>query len=279
MSLQVVFTGTPEAFAAQQRQYKEDEKKAEDERRAIAKARAARYNLTLRAKDLKKAREEPVEQKKESLRKSLNRRLSQLSGAFRRGSSKDAKGNEDRVVEESDDIEKEKDEDQAEEEEKKEVKEEKEEEEDDDDEEDDVLWMGDLAKVLEEQKADQINVAILAAFFSEVAPERVDEVEDLLSKNQGREEELFEELAEQYPSKPMPTAAGDDDSDDDNLSAIPDDARDEEDDAGYILSIMEDSSGKWAANVQGHVLKQRMLKAGATQQDVDAVLNNQSEMF
>jgi len=309
MSLNVVSTATPESFHALQAEYKEARNQARKAEQ-MAKARAARYNLTLRAKDIAKHKERAKaeegaqvaqQQKKRSMIKSLAKRISLGGRRSRPGSSKSESTRASRMLlpEESgwrssrrvppkkaaasgaD----------------KEAAtlglipipgmEEEEEEEEDEDEEV-VLWMGELAKALESQAAYEINKAIVSAFLMEMAPDLLAQVDQMLDQFEGREEELFDHLAETYPVPESSRQALNDSTLKALEADVPDNAAgagdgdgdgEEGDEQKYILTLMGNNYGKWAANVQSHVLKHRMIQAGASQEDVNAVLNNHSEML
>ncbi|CAK9013692.1 Hypothetical protein SCF082_LOCUS12040, partial [Durusdinium trenchii] len=274
MASEVVFTATPEAFRAHQRKIKEAEQKEMAQK--VAKARAARYNLTLRAKEMKKAKEAAEEHRRgsgrKSLARSLSKRLSSLSkrlssaSARRPGKGASTAASEAKAREDDEDGDEEDD---------------TENDEGDDDEDDGevVLWMGELARALEDQQENDINKAILTAFLSEAAPERVEEVDEMLEEYAGNEEELFDSLAKEHPVSKEDEEMLEAETRQALDEAIPDDASDydEEDGGEYILSLTGDNFGKWAANVQGHMLKQRMLKGGATEEDVDAIMANQKQ--
>jgi hypothetical protein len=254
-----VFTCTPDAWAAQQRSTA-----AADKRRAAAKvamARAARYNLTLRRAELQQARgEHEVEQgsgKRGSLRRVLSKRLSgAVGGAGKRRSGGSAKPDAARAPAPAAPAAPAPDE-----------------------EEHVIMWMGELAKALESQHSRSINTAILSAFLSEMAPERLPEVEAMLDESVGREEELFDSLAQKYPVSAEHQSKLNESTIKALEAQVPHDHAEDEANKGYILSVGGDGFSKWATNVQSHILKERMLRAGATEADVNAVLNNSSEMI
>jgi hypothetical protein len=244
-----VFTCTPDAWAAQQRKVKEEAEA--DKKRAAAKvaiARAARYNLTLRKNELKQARaEHEAEQgagKRGSLRRGLSKRLSGAVGGA--GKRRSVQPDAPPPTAEPEHV---------------------------------VMWMGELAKALESQHSRSINTAILTAFLSEMAPERLSEVDALLNEFEGREEELFDSLAAKYPVSAEHQSKLNESTIKALEAQVPQDHAEDEANKGYILSVGGDGYSKWAANVQSHILKERMLRAGATMADVNAVLNNSSEMI
>mmetsp|Transcript_2713 Transcript_2713/g.6358 ORF Transcript_2713/g.6358 Transcript_2713/m.6358 type:complete len:432 (+) Transcript_2713:69-1364(+) len=239
---------------------------------SIRKSVSSNKNETVEKHQSKNSRKSSRKSSRVSLRKSLNKNKNDLSAAAP-GSQKgiSSETSQDFVKDEHEYEEEGASNDGA--------ADDHDDEDDDDDDGEVVLWMGELAHALEQQEAHEINAAILTAFLSELAPARVDEVEDLLAEYKGREEELFNDLARQYPVSPENHRQVNDKTFRALGAAIPDEAGEGSEEDGYILSMMGDQYGKWAANIQSHILRQRMLRAGASKEDVDAVMNNRSEMI
>lgn len=150
----------------------------------------------------------------------------------------------------------------------------------------DAFWMPELALALEQQDDREINKAILRLFLEENDPDRVGEIDELLTQFKGTEELLFLQLNREYNP---PESSNDE-------SAKPAVASDEIKSVGtstvasygeeektpdpsanrrrpsFVVSGMKKESG-WALNAADEDLKQRMAESGASSDAVSVVVN------
>jgi len=70
----------------------------------------------------------------------------------------------------------------------------------------DTFWLPELDNALSDGDERGVNAAVLKFFFEEHDPSRVNEIDGLLSSNQGREEAFFLELSTQYPEPAIDVA-------------------------------------------------------------------------
>jgi hypothetical protein len=70
----------------------------------------------------------------------------------------------------------------------------------------DAFWLPELDTAINRDDDEGINKAVLKFFFEEHDPKRVEEVDQILTSNQGREDVLFLELSAQYPEPSMQIA-------------------------------------------------------------------------
>jgi len=63
----------------------------------------------------------------------------------------------------------------------------------------DAFWLPELEEAIDRNDDAGVNRAVLKFFFEEHDPSRVNQVDELLKENVGREETLFLELSTQYP--------------------------------------------------------------------------------
>lgn len=99
-------------------------------------------------------------------------------------------------------------------------------------------------------------------------PSRIVDIDGLLEEYEGREAVLFDDLADEYPD------GGGKEVGRGSFFSGEDEAE-----QSYILSAVGDVNGKWATNMQGAILRNRMMKAGCSKEDVEAIINNSSEMM
>lgn len=112
------------------------------------------------------------------------------------------------------------------------------------------FYFNKLAGAVESENQDEINRAVLVAFFEENAPERLEEVDQLLEDNKGKEEELFKQLAEEHPlpgTKEL-VKDGDDVEEIQKAKDAIDKDFDERNDGKFVLHMAQKNGGKWWVN-------------------------------
>jgi len=112
------------------------------------------------------------------------------------------------------------------------------------------LYNENLKDAVDSDDSNQINHAILVSFFAEHAPERVDEIDVLLSEYKGKENKLFSDLKEQYPLPEESNLEGESLAEFNRFKTAFDASLETKKKEGrFVLSIVE-NGGNWWINRQ-----------------------------